>query len=147
MLECAQLQILLRHAPEPPRTPRKFARPSDGARFMAEPAQEAAFDFLQGGERRILSEADRCLLPDSVAVGHVLERLVQQGLEAFVVDLTTDELRSTGLHAVRVVVPMLQPLTFNTSARFLDSRRLERAFTQRGKSIDSDVNRYPQPLG
>ena len=54
----------------------------------------------------------------------LIERLDRLGMEAIVLDLTTDELREVGLWVMRVVIPALMPISFVHRARFLGTPRL-----------------------
>ena len=54
----------------------------------------------------------------------LIERLKANNIEAVAVELTTDDLRESGLRAVRVVIPQLMPMSYVTQARFLAHPRL-----------------------
>jgi ribosomal protein S12 methylthiotransferase accessory factor len=79
----------------------------------------------------------------------LVNRLATLDIEAFVVDLTTDEARAVGMKVVRVVVPALQPLTFRVRARYLAHPRLFKAPDRMGYPVhpEDDLNSLPQPFG
>src|SRR5262245_26265981 len=100
-----------------------------GAAYLARAERAEAFDFLlRSGARRRLSEMPSLGSTEGEpSLPAVLERLRRQGLEAFAVDLTTDEAVRCGLRVVRVVIPGLQPLSFHYRARYLGHLRLYEA--------------------
>ncbi len=91
--------------------------------YPAEPPPDPAFD--PGGTDAAVDEAD---VNDNTAVDlskpAIVARLRRVGLAGYAVDLTTDELASVGLSAVRVVVPGLSPIP--PSPGWSDHARLAR---------------------
>jgi ribosomal protein S12 methylthiotransferase accessory factor len=69
-------------------------------------------------------------------------------MEAFVVDLSTDEALRCGVRIVRVLIPALQPLSFNYRARYLGHPRLYDAPMQMGHPVhqEEQLNHWPQPF-
>jgi len=121
-----------------------------GAAYMARAERAEAFDFLLGSEaRRRLSEMPGVdgagAQPE---LGLALERLRRRGLEAYAVDLTTDEAVRCGVRVVRVVVPGLQPLSFHYRARYLGHPRLYEAPVRMGHPArtEQELNPLPQPF-
>ncbi len=77
----------------------------------------------------------------------LVARLAALRMDAVAVDLTTDELASVGLHAVRVVIPQLMPISFMHRARFLGSERLRAFASVHGFSSDMEsLNHAPLPF-
>lgn len=121
-----------------------------GATFMGRRAQLSAFDFLRHSpHRRPLSEIQSLTTGDDRRdLHHLIARLRQHGMEAFAVDLTTDEARRAGMWVVRVIVPALQPLSFSYRARYLGHPRLYEAPRLMGYAVrgEADLNAWPQPF-
>ena len=122
----------------------------DGALHMARPERRHAFDFLLGSETsRRLPELPALATGDAASeLRAVLGRLAARGLEAFAVDLTTDEALSVGFRVVRVIVPGLQPLSFAHRARFLAHPRLYDAPARMGFPVhaEEEITPWPQPF-
>lgn len=121
-----------------------------GAAFMGQPAQLPAFNFLRHStQRRKLSEMPVLATGDPRRdLLLVIERLRARGIEAYAVDLTTDEARRVGMWVVRVIVPALQPLSFSHRARYLGHSRLYEAPRLMGYPVrsEADLNPWPQPF-
>jgi ribosomal protein S12 methylthiotransferase accessory factor len=122
----------------------------DGATYMARSAQAHAFEFLlQSGRKRRLSEMPAFEAPaGEPGLGTVLECLRRHRLDAYAVDLTTDEGVRAGVRAVRVLIPGLQPLSFHHRARYLGHPRLYEAPARMGYPVyrEQDLNPWPQPF-
>jgi ribosomal protein S12 methylthiotransferase accessory factor len=71
-----------------------------------------------------------------------------QCVDAYAVDLTTDEAVREGLRVVRVVAPQLQPLSFQYRARFLRNARLYKVPQAMGypPKGEAELNSWPQPF-
>jgi ribosomal protein S12 methylthiotransferase accessory factor len=127
-----------------------FTGVSDGATYMCVPERASAFDFLlDSPARRRLSEMPSLATGDSTAdLRLVCSRLAERGMDAYLVDLTTDEALRVGMTVVRAVVPGLQPLTFHYRARFLGSPRLYEAPARMGYPVraEAELNAWPQPF-
>ncbi|MDH6222533.1 YcaO-like family protein [Streptomyces pseudovenezuelae] len=122
----------------------------DGAHWMGRPERADAFDFLLSSTRRtrlsdmpVLARGDAARDPDLV-----VEQLRRRGMEAVAVDVTTDEARDVGFHAVRVFVPQLVPLSFHQDGRYLGHPRLLDAPERLGypERVGTDINPMPQPF-
>jgi ribosomal protein S12 methylthiotransferase accessory factor len=127
-----------------------FTGVSDGATYMCVPERASAFDFLlDSPARRRLSEMPALSTGDSTAdLRLVCSRLAGSGMDAYIVDLTTDEALRVGMTVVRAVVPGLQPLTFHYRARFLGHPRLYEAPARMGYRVrgEAELNAWPQPF-
>lgn len=127
-----------------------FLDVAHGAAYMGRPEQLPAFDFLRRSRRtRRLSEMPRIGSGDTRRdLLNLLRRLRRRGIEAFAVDLTTDEALRAGMSVVRVVIPALQPLTFSFRARYLGHPRLYDAPRRMGYRVRSEdaLNPWPQPF-
>jgi ribosomal protein S12 methylthiotransferase accessory factor len=123
----------------------------DGATYMARAEQAGAFDFLrQSNQRRLLSELTVAESTGDIRrqLSAVLERLRRMGLDAYAVDLSTDEAIRCGMSVVRVVIPGLQPLSFHYRARYLGHPRLYQAPKAMGHPVylEDRLNELPQPF-
>lgn len=127
-----------------------FTGVSDGAAYMCVPERAPEFDFLlDSPARRRLSEMPVLSTGDPASdLRLVVQRLTACGMDAYVVDLTTDEALRVGMNVVRAVVPGLQPLTFHHRARFLGHPRLYQAPARMGHPVrsEADLNPWPQPF-
>ena len=148
--ETVSERIALHGARPPGDDVRMFSGVSDGASYMCAPERAGAFDFLlRSPARRRLSEMPTLSSGDPVADLHLINsRLAACGLDAYVVDLTTDEALRVGMTVVRAIVPGLQPLSFNYRARFLGHPRLYQAPARMGHPTrsEAELNAWPQPF-
>ncbi|MGW1889357.1 YcaO-like family protein [Streptomyces sp. NPDC002004] len=150
--ELASLRIALRdHVTRHP-----VRRPDDGAvsvvggaAWNASIERRGAFGHLLEGERetRRLEELPR-LPAGADPLEHAVSGLAARGAEVLAVDVTTDEARQVGMHAVKVLVPEAVPLSFIHSERYLATARLYAAPQAMGfESHDEEsVNPDPQPF-
>jgi ribosomal protein S12 methylthiotransferase accessory factor len=150
--ELASLRNVLRSRRAPPADFDNFTDGLHGATYMARAENAIGFSFLlDRSDERPISKLSQMpsLGRDPV---HSLELLVGRltglGMEAYAVDLTTDEAVRAGLVVVRVVVPALQPLSFHYRARFLGHPRLYDAPKKMGyRGVpEAEVNAWPQPF-
>ncbi|MCH9680231.1 MAG: YcaO-like family protein [Deltaproteobacteria bacterium] len=75
------------------------------------------------------------------------ERLASAGLEAFWVDVTTDDLRSCGFHVTRAIVPGMQPLDNDHRFRYLGGDRLHTVPSKLGHPVaPGQFNPDPHPF-
>jgi ribosomal protein S12 methylthiotransferase accessory factor len=83
-----------------------------------------------------------------VALDRLVHLLRAKSMDAYVVDLTTDEALRCGMYVVRVIIPSLQPLSFNYRARYLGHPRLYLAPKTLGYPVlpESELNEWPQPF-
>jgi ribosomal protein S12 methylthiotransferase accessory factor len=148
--ETVSVRIALHDAKPPSDDVRTFTSVSDGAAYMCAPERAEAFNFLlDSPARRRLSEMPTLSTGDSVAdLRLVSSRLADCGMDAYIVDLTTDEALRAGMTVVRAVVPGLQPLSFHYRARFLGHPRLYQAPTRMGypSRSEAELNAWPQPF-
>jgi ribosomal protein S12 methylthiotransferase accessory factor len=137
---------------EPRHVPTNVAEFSDvfhGATYMARREHAGAFDFLlRSRARRKLTEMVSPVSIDADGLRFVVEGLRQAHLEAFAVDLTTDEAIRSGFRVVRAIIPGLQPLSFHQSARYLAHPRLYAAPRLMGHPVrcEERLNAWPQPF-
>ncbi len=148
--EAAAGRIGLRNRPMERTDPKTFYSVYDGALYMGAPERAHAFDFLlESPNHTKLSE-----LPGpgpaegEEALVWILERLRACGMEAFAVDLTSDEARDAGVWVVRVIVPELMPLSFIGAAQYRGTPRLYTAPQAMGYPVheEADLNPWPQPF-
>jgi ribosomal protein S12 methylthiotransferase accessory factor len=120
---------------------------ADGAVWMGQPDKLPEFDFLvRTPRRRNFSEIPR--LPTDSSFLTLCERLSGSEMEVIAVEITPDDLRAVGLHAVRVIVPQLVPLTFDFNTRFLGHPRIWDADSRLGypECRLNGINPNPQPF-
>ncbi|MDA2810221.1 YcaO-like family protein [Nocardiopsis sp. RSe5-2] len=129
------------------------ARPDDGtvsvtgsAAYNASAARRGAFRHLLEGERKVrrLEELpDLSLEADPLAAA--VSRLAECGAEVLVADITTDEARQVGMHAVKVMVPEAVPLSFIHGERYLATPRLYTAPAAMGYRSRGEESLNPEP--
>lgn len=124
-----------------------------GAAFMARAEQAGAFDFLlQSGATRKLHEFSKTSIfpreSDREKLAAIVDRLRRMGLNAYVVELSTDEALRAGIRVVRVIIPGLQPLSLQYRARYLGHDRLYQSPKAMGHPVhtESNLNHWPQPF-
>lgn len=150
--ELAALRIALRdHVRRGP-----VGRPDDGtvsvigsAAYNASRDRRHVFAHLLEGERPLRSiDALPGLPAGADPLGTAVSRLAERGAEVLAVDITTDEARQVGMHAVKVLVPEAVPLSFIHSERYLATPRLYAAPTAMGheRRAGESVNPEPQPF-
>ncbi|MET8505318.1 YcaO-like family protein [Streptomyces sp. NPDC004787] len=135
---------------------RPVRRPEDGtvsvsgsAAYNASAERRHVFRHLLEGEREVRRLDE---LPDLSAeadpLATAVARLAARGAEALVVDITTDEARQVGMHAVKVLVPEAMPLSFIHSERYLGTPRLYAAPAAMGHESHGEeaINPEPQPI-
>jgi ribosomal protein S12 methylthiotransferase accessory factor len=150
--ELASVRVALRHHTG---GDRPAQRPEDGtvsvlgsAAYNASAERRHVFRHLLEGERDVRRLEE---LPDLSAeadpLATAVSRVAARGGETLVVDITTDEARQAGMHAVKVLVPEAMPLSFIHSERYLGTPRLYTAPTAMGHvSLDEQsLNPEPQP--
>jgi ribosomal protein S12 methylthiotransferase accessory factor len=118
-----------------------------GATFMARETSASAFEFLIKSERvKTLSSIDP--MHRESGIHGLLSLLKSRQMEAFAVDLSTDEALRANMRVVRVIIPALQPLSFRYRARFLGHSRLYSAPAAMGYEAYSEdqLNSWPQPF-
>jgi ribosomal protein S12 methylthiotransferase accessory factor len=83
-------------------------------------------------------------------IGALARRLAQRGLSAYAVDVTSPDVRSSGLSVARVIAPELCQLDVLDTARLLGGRRLYFAAYEAGLRSEplalADVNIHPHPF-
>jgi ribosomal protein S12 methylthiotransferase accessory factor len=120
-----------------------------GADYYGRGGHFEDFDFLlNNGRRTTLGEvAARALRAPGTSeeeqLRAIVGRLAELGMDAYVVDLTADEVRDAGLWVVRVIVPQLMPISFTWRARYLGTPRL---YTYTGLT-EAELHPGPMPFG
>jgi ribosomal protein S12 methylthiotransferase accessory factor len=124
----------------------------DHIRYYSTPEHAVETVFLDRSPERV-AVADVPPLPG----GNVLEqidaivrRLEERGLRAYVVDVTSPDIRRAGLHVAKVVAPQLVSLDSAYSGRFLGAERIytaayELGLRDRPLTIDT-INPLPHPF-
>ncbi len=128
-------------------------RPEDGtvsvvgsAAYNASADRRHVFRHLLEGERdlRRLDEVPD-LSAETDPLATAVSQLAMRGAETLVVDITTDEARQVGMHAVKVLVPEAMPLSFIHSERYLGTPRLYTAPTAMGHESRAEQSLNPEP--
>jgi ribosomal protein S12 methylthiotransferase accessory factor len=124
----------------------------DHMRFYGTADRARLADFLDASPAR-RPTASVSPLPGRDAeaqIRQVLRRLAGRGVSAYAVDVTAPDIRSAGLHVVRVICPELCPLDVIHRARFLGGERLYRAAFEAGlvpRPLEvGDLNDDPHPF-
>lgn len=148
--DMAQCRVAFRSERPTPETWEDFTEIFHGARYMARAEQAHAFNFLlQSGRKKFLSDiAPLEATDDQKALRTILKRIRCKEMEAYAVDLSTDEALRVGAKVVRVLMPSLQPLSFHYRARYLGHPRLYEAPKKMGYSVhqETQLNYWPQPF-
>jgi ribosomal protein S12 methylthiotransferase accessory factor len=125
-----------------------FRHLTHGADYYGRGGHNEDFDFLLKNDRRttLNGVGARALCAPGATeeqqLRAIVGRLAELGMDAYVVDLTTDEVRDAGLWVVRVVVPQLLPISFVHRARYLGTPRL---YTYTGRT-EAEINPCPMPF-
>ena len=135
---------------EVPSSPDAFIKVFHGAKYMSVKSRQHAFDFLlQSSTRKHFSKMLNLDTGNEARnLVFLLRRLEENGMEAFAVELTTDEASRVDMRVVRVLIPALQPMTFSFRARYLGHPRLYTAPERMGHSVrsEAEINPWPQPF-
>jgi ribosomal protein S12 methylthiotransferase accessory factor len=136
-----------------PADPADFVSLTHGASFYGAGRRRKAFDFLLTAPPVLATAptpasggAEYGQLDHRRRLDALLDRLRSAGMEAIAVDLTTDELRTVGLWAVRVVIPRLMPISFVHRARYLGTPRLYTYGAEPRTITEDDINPDPLPF-
>ncbi|GHD35323.1 hypothetical protein GCM10007147_41700 [Nocardiopsis kunsanensis] len=141
--------IAIEEGQEAPDDPRTFHDVMHGAVHMADASRAHAFDFLRQERLPRRRPEDMARLPQDPgeALNVLYGRLAEAGQDVFAVDLTTDEAARVGMHAVRVLVPGLVPLSFSPAAQFTGTPRLRRpSWARSAAPSEEELNPWPQPF-
>jgi ribosomal protein S12 methylthiotransferase accessory factor len=152
--EASPARAVLARAPRCPDDVIDFHDLTHGASYYGRGGHREDFGFLLSSvtatslERMRSDAAGFCELGEEQALRVLINQLQSSGMEAIVIDLSTDELREVGLWVVRVIIPELVPISFVHRARFLGTPRLqERARRRYGNtSFQASINPNPLPF-
>jgi ribosomal protein S12 methylthiotransferase accessory factor len=133
---------------ELPEDPADFNDVVHGALYMGAPERAPAFDFLLTG---LAQRAPSAPAPVPGATTRerlrwIVDRLLELDMHVVAVDMTTRELELLGLCGVKVIVPELQPISFQPVGQFRGHARLvaaDECMTGRPRDLD-DLNPWPQ---
>jgi ribosomal protein S12 methylthiotransferase accessory factor len=123
----------------------------DHSAFAGLPERRSEFAFLDasGISATVAELPDRATGSAASDLDSCVAALVRQGLRVAYVDLTLPDVRSVGLHVVRVLVTDLQPIHFGAGLERLGGARLFSAPQQLGFGgvrTAADLNPCPHPL-
>lgn len=147
--EAAPARTVMDREREVPADVADFRTLTHGADYYGRGGHNEDFDFLlKNGRRTTLDEVSaRALCPPATSeeqqLRAIVGRLAGLGIDAYVVDVTADEVRDAGLWVMRVVVPQLMPISFVHRARYLGTPRL---YTYTGRT-EAEINPGPMPFG
>ena len=138
----------LTHRRPTPSSFEDFGELMHGATFMAHEERSERFDFLLKTTSILRSFEGNDAPHECDKLSWVLAKLAKCSLEAFAVDISTDETIRAGMRVVRTLVPGLQPVSFRHSARYLGTSRLYTAPLKCGYHSypEEQLNNYPQPF-
>lgn len=150
MRELASCRMYLSNQGPHPTDWNDFTELHHGASLLGHAEQGHAFNFLlESNKKRELNEIRAIEAP---ACGQPLQAVLKlfrdQQMDVYAVDLSTDEAIRCGVRVVRVVIPTLQPFSFNYRARYLGHPRLYEAPRKMGYPAYSEesLNHWPQPF-
>ena len=150
MRESASSRIAIQQTRPVPESWDEFIDVFHGATYMGHSDRLPAYDFLLNskGVRRLSEMPVLATGNPRLDLRNVLSRLSRREMEAFAVDLTTDEAKRAGMWVVKTIVPALQPLSFSYRARYLGHPRLYEAPQFMGFQArpESEINSWPQPF-
>jgi ribosomal protein S12 methylthiotransferase accessory factor len=135
-----------------PGSPSEINTFDDHIFFYATEKRAALASFLDSSpERRPTAEVPP--LPGSnlkEQIEAATELVARRGVSVYAVDVTSPDVRPSGLVVMRVISPELCPLDVVDRARYLGGTRLYRAAVEAGlapKPLEyDDLNRYPHPF-
>jgi ribosomal protein S12 methylthiotransferase accessory factor len=150
MREAVSTRLAVIATPDRPSSSDACIKLEHGAVFMGERERMSEFDFLLKSPHSV----DMHALPNHDSgdsrrnLQWLIGRLREHAMEVVAVELTTDDLRDSGLRAIRVVIPQLMPMSYVSLARFLDHPRLRQYGEHvHGRPFTADmVNPLPQPF-
>jgi ribosomal protein S12 methylthiotransferase accessory factor len=125
-----------------------FTQMLHGATYMARSEHAHAFDFLLNNGKRVSLRECEDRVADMNSLPRILASFRKKGFSVLAVDLTTAEARKVGMIVVRVIVPALQPLSFNYTAQYKGHTRLYAAPIAMGYKAynEENLNQWPQPF-
>jgi ribosomal protein S12 methylthiotransferase accessory factor len=115
-------------------------------RYYCPQESKAAARFLWSSRSEVSVQQVAELGPADLS--SLVARVAATGEDVVLVELTTPDIASLGLHVVRVVVPGFHPLHMGHANRCLGGQRLPRALSSRqGEELSSSAdNPYPHPF-
>ena len=122
-----------------------FDQIADHVMWPMRPESRPAFSFALSSKRRTSFPPDaETSVSDVLAeVIHCVERIAAVGLEAIVVDVTSPDIRESGLHVVRAIIPGAQPLFFGKGLQRLSARAMLGQYPDRAMG---GINLHPHPF-
>jgi ribosomal protein S12 methylthiotransferase accessory factor len=125
---------------------------ADHIRLYTSPAAASAAAFLTAS-RKTRMVADVPPLPGATPaeqIRQLTDRLAEDGISAYAVDVTSPDVAAAGLSVAKVVAPELCPLDVRHDSRFLGGERLYNAAFELGLAgaplAPGAVNPYPHPF-
>jgi ribosomal protein S12 methylthiotransferase accessory factor len=136
----------------PPPRPEEVRTFDQHMLYFADEERAALASFLDASTERSRLD-DVPSLPGSTPraqVDSIVGTLARHGISAYATDVTTPDVRSLGLHVVRVLAPEACALDVWHAARFLGGPRLRSAAREAGLATAplelDDVNPHPHPF-
>ena len=160
LIETAQVRPSLRvrlRAPETRtrleellRDPRDVTSLEDHDLLYCDHAMLGCFDFVREAPVERADWTGDRVDADASRLRGLVEHLQDEGSDLLYADLTSEDVRDTGVRVVRVVLPDYQPMHFGFAERRLAARRLYEMPLRLGladeMSTASTLNPFPHPL-
>ncbi|QNT78809.1 YcaO-like family protein [Entomobacter blattae] len=130
------------------KTPYDCIKIHDGALYTGQSIYNFAFDFLLNSNDKITySDINKHRIKFQTTK-ELIDHLISKGLDIYLRDLTTDDIRDFGVYVIRAIIPELMPFSSVMKARYLGSQRLYNVANSYHKSsfCEEDVNPFPQPF-
>lgn len=119
--------------------------PADHISYYLEPSHRSNLNFLFQSEDSITSS--KLSSPSNLSrLDELVSRIAKLGYSPIIVDVTTPDIESLGLHVVRAIIPGLHPLLFGHKVISLDQRRLRRLANHWGMTEMPAPNVDPHPF-
>jgi ribosomal protein S12 methylthiotransferase accessory factor len=150
MREAVSTRMAVLSMEESPETAEECFKLEHGAVFMGHPERRSAFDFIlkSNNTRSITSMVNPKITDSKQKLSWLVKQLRNQKIEAFAVELSTDEFIPHGLRAIKVFIPELMPMSYSFTNKFLAHPRLYKYAEYLGiKDFSPEhVNPFPQPF-
>lgn len=125
---------------------REFA---DHVRLHLDEEHLARASFLwESNDRSVLFDSGDAFHNPSamVQIARMADALGKHGYDAYLIDITPDDIAELDLAVVRAVAPGLQPIWAGSSRASVDRRRADRFLRAIGRQVDTPINIDPHPF-
>ncbi len=150
MREAVSTRMAVLAMDEVPNSPEECFKLEHGAVYMGHPNQRHEFDFLLKSpqEKSIASMVNPQITDSQKKLQWLVKQLRSKNIEAYAVELSTDEFKTHGLRSIKVFIPQLMPMSYMTFSKFLAHPRLYDYARYLGKKdfTADQANPLPQPF-